>query len=85
MKSDTKKIMPNRRIDLKGEVCPYTFVKSKLAMEEMRLGEVLEVIVDHEPAVENVPKSMQNEGQRVLTVEKISGADWRMVFKKEIE
>lgn len=85
MKSDTKKIIPNRRIDLKGEVCPYTFVKSKLAMEEMRLGEVLEVIVDHEPAVENVPKSMQNEGQRVLTVEKLNGADWRMVFKKEIE
>lgn len=85
MKSDTKKIIPNRRIDLKGEVCPYTFVKSKLAMEELRLGEVLEVIVDHEPAVENVPKSMQNEGQKVLTVEKISGADWRMVFKKEIE
>ena len=85
MKSDTKKIIPNRKIDLKGEVCPYTFVKSKLAMEEMRLGEVLEVIVDHEPAVENVPKSMQNEGQRVLTVEKLNGADWRMVFKKEIE
>lgn len=85
MKSDTKKIIPNRRIDLKGEVCPYTFVKSKLAMEEMRLGEVLEVIVDHEPAVENVPKSMQNEGQKVLTVEKLNGADWRMVFKKEIE
>lgn len=85
MKSDTKKIIPNRKIDLKGEVCPYTFVKSKLAMEEMRLGEVLEVIVDHEPAVENVPKSMQNEGQKVLTVEKLNGADWRMVFKKEIE
>ena len=85
MKSDTKKIIPNRKIDLKGEVCPYTFVKSKLAMEEMRLGEVLEVIVDHEPAVENVPKSMQNEGQRVLTVEKLNDADWRMVFKKEIE
>lgn len=85
MKSDTKKIIPNRRIDLKGEVCPYTFVKSKLAMEEMRLGEVLEVIVDHEPAVENVPKSMQSEGQKVLTVEKLNGADWRMVFKKEIE
>jgi len=55
VKSDTKKIIPNRRIDLKGEVCPYTFVKSKLAMEELRLGEVLEVIGDHEPAVEQRP------------------------------
>lgn len=33
-------------LDLKGEVCPYTFVKSKLMLEEMNLGEVLEAIVD---------------------------------------
>jgi len=25
-------------LDLKGEVCPYTFVKSKLALEEMESG-----------------------------------------------
>lgn len=85
VESSAKGIIPNRKIDLKGEVCPYTFVKSKLAMEEMQLGEVLEVVVDHEPAVENVPKSMQNEGQKVLAVEKINDADWKMVFKKEIE
>lgn len=83
MAADSKAIVPHRKIDLKGEVCPYTFVKSKLAMEEMKLGEILEVVVDHEPAVENVPKSMQNEGQKVLTVEKLNDADWRMLFKKE--
>jgi len=53
----------------------------------MSVGEVLEVIVDHEPAVENVPRSIQNEGQKVLAVEKLNdtgGATaWRLVIKKE--
>lgn len=78
-------VTPHRKIDLKGEVCPYTFVKSKLALEEMRVGEILEVVVDHEPAVENVPKSMENEGQKVLAVEKIGESNWKMVFKKETD
>lgn len=85
MGDNSKDITPHRRIDLKGEVCPYTFVKSKLALEEMRVGEILEVIVDHEPAVENVPKSMKNEGQKVLAVDKLNDTEWRMVFKKEID
>lgn len=76
-------LQPNKTINLKGEVCPYTFVKSKLALEEMLVGEVLEVIVDHEPAVENVPRSLKSEGQRVLVVEKLNDTDWRLVIKKE--
>lgn len=73
----------DKEINLKGEVCPYTFVKSKLALEEMKVGEVLKVIVDHPPAVENVPRSLENEGQKVLSVTKISSTDWQIVVKKE--
>ncbi|HHT9154000.1 MAG TPA: sulfurtransferase TusA family protein [Candidatus Hypogeohydataceae bacterium YC40] len=76
-------LSPNKTINLKGEVCPYTFVKSKLALEEMLVGEILEVIVDHEPAAENVPRSLRNEGQKVLAVEKLNNTDWRLVIKKE--
>lgn len=85
MVSGTKKITPHKSINLKGEVCPYTFVKSKLALEEMQIGQVLEVIVDHEPAVENVPRSMKIEGQQVVAVEKLNDTDWRLVIKKEID
>ncbi|MHC4182831.1 MAG: sulfurtransferase TusA family protein [Planctomycetota bacterium] len=74
---------PDKTIDLKGEVCPYTFVKSKLALEEMGVDQVLEVVVDHEPAVENVPKSLKNEGQKVLAVDKINDTDWKILVKKE--
>ncbi len=76
-------LKPDKTIDLKGEVCPYTFVKSKLALEEMNLDQVLEVVIDHEPAVENVPRSLKNEGQKILAVDKINDTDWKILVKKE--
>ncbi len=76
-------LKPDKTIDLKGEVCPYTFVKCKLALEEMNLDQILEVVVDHEPAVENVPRSLKNEGQKILVVDKINDTDWKILVKKE--
>ncbi len=83
MTEKIKELKPDKTIDLKGEVCPYTFVKSKLALEEMGLDQVLEIVVDHEPAVENVPKSLKNEGQQVLAIDKINDTDWKILVKKE--
>jgi TusA-related sulfurtransferase len=83
MTEKINELKPDKTIDLKGEVCPYTFVKSKLALEEMGLDQVLEIVVDHEPAVENVPKSLKNEGQQVLAIDKINDTDWRILVKKE--
>ncbi len=75
----------DQELDLKGEVCPYTFVKSKLALEEMEVGEVLQVTVDHLPAVENVPRSMKNEGQEVLGIAQVNDSDWTITIKKKVE
>ena len=55
-------IKVDKTLDIKGQVCPYTFVRSMLTIEKMNLGEVLEIITDHKPASENVPRSMENEG-----------------------
>ncbi len=81
----TLDIRVDREIDLKGQVCPYTFVRSKLALEEMEVGQALRVIVDHEPAVSNVPRSMENEGQTVLGVAKLNDNDWEILIRKECE
>jgi TusA-related sulfurtransferase len=75
----------DKTIDIRGQVCPYTFVRSKLAIEKMNLGEVLEIILDHKAAVENVPKSMENEGQKVLVVEQTGEKEWRIVVRKDKE
>ncbi|MBI2857184.1 MAG: sulfurtransferase TusA family protein [Chloroflexi bacterium] len=69
-------------LDLRGEVCPYTFVKSKLALEEMDLEQVLRVTVDHLPAVENVPRSLANEDQEILEVKRVSDCDWTITIRK---
>ena len=75
-------IKVDQEINLKGEVCPYTFVKSKLVLEEMQPGQVLRVIVDHLPAVENVPRSMTNEGHQVLEIGQINDVDWSIIIQK---
>ena len=81
----TDDINIDKTIDIRGQVCPYTFVRSKLAIEKMNVGEVLEIILDHKAAVENVPKSMENEGQKVLVVEQTSEKEWRIVVRKDKE
>lgn len=75
----------DKTIDIRGLVCPYTFVKAKLAIEDMDVGEVLEIILDYEEASRSIPKSMEDHGQKTLSVEKINDADWRLVIKKEKE
>lgn len=72
-------------LDLKGEVCPYTFVKAKLALEELELGEILELVVDFPPASRNLPKSMESEGHDVLSVVEARPGEWRITVKKNRE
>jgi ATP sulfurylase len=71
-------------LDLSGEVCPFTFVRAKLALEELPLGARLEIRVDHAPAAENVPRSLHAEGQEIVSVEK-SGNHWLIVTIKRAE
>ncbi|MGC2063659.1 MAG: sulfurtransferase TusA family protein [Thermodesulfovibrionales bacterium] len=78
-------VVPDKRINIKGLVCPYTFVKAKLAVEAMDVGQVLEVLLDYEEAARSIPKSMEDHGQKVLKVEKISETDWVLQIRKEKE
>ena len=75
-------IKADRELDLRGEVCPFTFVKSKLIIEQMDIGEVLKVILDYYPSVENVPKSMRDEYQEVLAVKQIGENLWEVYIRK---
>ncbi|WP_457622790.1 sulfurtransferase TusA family protein [Persephonella sp.] len=72
----------DRELDLRGEVCPFTFVKSKLIIEQMEPGQVLKVILDYKPSVENVPKSMREEGQEVLEVNQLDKNLWEVIVRK---
>jgi tRNA 2-thiouridine synthesizing protein A len=74
--------MADRELDIRGEVCPFTFVKSKLVLEQMEVGQVLRVVLDYPPSVENVPKSMREEGQEVLAINKLDNNTWEILIRK---
>lgn len=69
-------------LDLKGEVCPFTFVKAKLTIEDMGVGQVLRVIVDYRPATKSVPRSMEVYGYEILGVEPLGGDAWTITIRK---
>lgn len=75
-------IKVDKKINIKGLVCPYTFVKSKLAIESMELGQVLEILLDYPEAARNVPRSMEDQGHKVLKIEKINDTDWQILVQK---
>ena len=72
----------NSELNIKGEICPFTFVKSKLALEKMKKGEILRVIVDYEPAIRNVPRSMEEQGHKVLSINKLNDTDYEIIVEK---
>jgi TusA-related sulfurtransferase len=78
-------ITADKQINIKGLVRPYTFVKAKLAIEAMEVGQVLEILLDYEEASRSIPKSMEDHGQKVLKVEKINATDWVLFIRKEKE
>lgn len=72
-------------LDLRGEVCPYTFVGARLALEALPLATALAIVIDHAPAVTNLPRSLRAWGQDVTEV--VADADapsrwWIRVIKR---
>ncbi len=65
-----------QELDLRGEVCPYTFLRSKLTLETMAPGQVLRVVVDNETSARDVPRSLSGAGHVVLTIEAVAGRLW---------
>jgi TusA-related sulfurtransferase len=55
-------------IDITGEVCPMTFVRTKLKLERMRSGEVLSVRLRGEEPLRNVPRAARDEGHIILRI-----------------
>ncbi|HEY4182837.1 MAG TPA: sulfurtransferase TusA family protein [Kofleriaceae bacterium] len=70
-------------VDLRGEVCPFTFVRTKLALEAVAIGETVSVIVDHEPASRTIPRSAREWGQDVIGVEPLDGM-WRISIRRNV-
>lgn len=68
-------------LDLNGVECPINFVKTKLRLETMASGQLLEVTLDDGEPIQNVPESIRREGHSVLDIKKV-GEHYRVLIKK---
>lgn len=68
-------------LDITRDVCPITFVKTKLKLEQMNRGEILEVILNDGEPIRNVPRSIKDEGHRIVLVEQ-TGEKYRLLIEK---
>ena len=69
-------------LDLKGEVCPMTFVKTKLALEGLNSGERLKVIFNSSEAKINVPKSLKELNYKVIKINDIDENNFYIIVEK---
>ena len=59
-------IIADETVDVTDVVCPVTFVKTKVALEELEEGQILQVHINDGEPVQNVPRSVKEEGHKIL-------------------
>lgn len=73
-------------LDITGEVCPLTFVRTKLLIEKMAPGETAVVLLRGAEPVSNVPRAVAGQGHELLELQPIGepgeGAVHRLRFRK---
>lgn len=69
-------------IDITGVKCPVTFVKAKVAIEELDNGQVLEIRMNDGEPVRNVPRSLKDEGHKVLNVDNNGDGTYAVLVEK---
>ena len=69
-------------VDITDVVCPVTFVKAKVALEEMDEGQVLAVKMNDGEPVQNVPRSIKEEGHQILKLVNNEDGTYNLIVKK---
>ena len=75
----------DERVDITDVVCPVTFVKAKVAIEELEIGQILAVRMNDGEPVQNVPRSFKDEGQQILKLINNEDGTYDLILKKITE
>jgi TusA-related sulfurtransferase len=73
---------PASRLDIRADVCPYTFLKARLALEPLPPGALLRVVVGNEVSARDVPRSLTAAGHAVVSVEVPAPGLWEILVRK---
>lgn len=75
------KSKPNKTLDCLGLYCPEPVFKTRLELDDMKAGEILEVLADDPAAESDIRSLVKNLGQELLSVTK-KGDTVQMLIKK---
>lgn len=76
-------LTPAASVDITREACPMTYVRTKLKLEGLGDGAVLEVLLRGEEPLKNVPRSARDEGHEVVSLEPRADGSWRLLIRKQ--
>ena len=75
-------IQADERVDITDVVCPVTFVKTKVALEELEDGQILQVHLNDGEPVLNVPRSVKEEGHQILKLYTNDDGTYELFIRK---
>ena len=69
-------------VDITDVVCPVTFVKAKVALDELDDGDVLSIHMNDGEPVQNVPRSIKEEGHKILKLIDNQDGTYDLIVRK---
>jgi tRNA 2-thiouridine synthesizing protein A len=70
-------------LDITAEVCPMTFVRTKLALEQLAIGQILNIrLRDGEPR-HNVPRAVRDHGHEILSLSRLEDDLFELRIRKQ--
>ena len=75
----------DENVDITSVVCPVTFVKTKVALEELDDGQILSVHMNDGEPVQNVPRSVKDEGHEILKLIDNEDGTYDLIVRKRGE
>ena len=72
----------DEQVDITDVVCPVTFVKAKVALEELDDGQILAIKMNDGEPVQNVPRSIKEEGHKILKLIDNEDGTYNLIVKK---
>ena len=69
-------------VDITDVVCPVTFVKAKVALEDLDEGQILSIRMNDGEPVQNVPRSIKEEGHQILKLDDNEDGTYTLYVKK---
>lgn len=73
---------PDQVLDITGEFCPMTFVRTRLALDRLKSGQTLLVVLKGDEPARNVPRTAAEQGHTVLATETADGITRLLLRRK---